>query len=151
MADSLELRVRRLEDRAAIEELQANYCHAIDKVIPELFEKLWTSDAVWEFPPPMGRYEGLDRIMAVHGELGIQSPRTHHVTCDIVFLSLSDDEAVTRSDCVAQAGPPTGPLGAVGYADYQDRIKKVDGVWKFTERIARVYTEVIIKPNEVLA
>ena len=150
MGDELQDRIRALEDRTAIGELFSNYCHSVDFAVREVFEPLWLPDAVWAFPAPMRAYEGIDEIMGAWEEITRQTPRNHHVTCDTVLLSLTPDEAVARSGCVVQPGPPEGLMPPLMFAGFDDNLRKVNGTWKFARRSVRVYGDVVLEITEAL-
>lgn len=69
-ADTLEARVRRLEDLEAIRDLMARYAFHINKgwngkqVHPDAMPQIFTADATWESAAMGLRAEGLDQITA---------------------------------------------------------------------------------------
>ncbi len=78
-----------------------------------------------------GQYEPV--ILYPNAESG-SSPRTRHALGNIV-VDLSG--ATARARCtftVLQAIAP-GPLGAVLSGRYEDRFERVDGAWRFAERV----------------
>src|SRR5438445_712376 len=56
---TLEERIQVLEDREAIREVIANYCHGVDEHDQALFLSIWTEDAGYLIGEPLGDHHGL--------------------------------------------------------------------------------------------
>lgn len=143
-------RLRRLEDRLAIGELLADYNYALDRGLAAMFRSLWADDGVWEFQAPLGRYVGIERIMAAWSEIRAQTPDVHHLTADIVVVRLDDTEAEVRSDGLAQAGPGGGSERVTMFCHFEDRLRKIDGRWRFLERFVHFYADAVVEITDPL-
>jgi 3-phenylpropionate/cinnamic acid dioxygenase small subunit len=122
-----------LEDREEIRELYARYAHTIDNGHYEQWIDCFTEDGVFE-SPRFGRHagsEGLKRFTVVYQEsLGGAKP-LHHMTN--VTFSLSGDHA-DGSCYLAYYHCKEGKAALSAVAHYVDRLRKVDGEWKFSSR-----------------
>lgn len=99
MSETLEDRVRRLEQRTAIEELRAEYCYRIDDRDWDGFADLFTEDAFLSFGP-VGDFEGREEVrrFAEH-VVGARHPfLAHMIHNPKLDLDLDgDDETATGS------------------------------------------------------
>jgi hypothetical protein len=114
-----------------IQNLLAEYCHAVDEGRFDDFERLFTGDAVVTARLAGATYRGPAEIRSF---LEGQPPamRGLHVTVnpDIV---IDGDDATVRADffvLVPRAGATV--IGAWGW--YRDRLTRQDGRWRFRER-----------------
>jgi hypothetical protein len=86
-----------------------------------------------------GRYEGAAAVRAVLGTLvklhDDGTPRTKHVTTNLVVDFPSRDEATARSYFTVLQATPAIPLQAIVAGRYHDRFVRADGVWRFADRL----------------
>src|SRR3954454_12939932 len=80
MSAELADRIRRLEDRAAIEELVVRYCTAIDDGDYAAMVDMYTADAT--FGAAVGAQEVVDHLRAIRRDYGrtIHVPEAHTIT-----------------------------------------------------------------------
>jgi hypothetical protein len=130
---SLEVRIRKLEDRAEIIELTARYCKYVTEAAKEKLVALYTSDGVFDRSNSNGTIaRGHAELLKTYGNSGPNAflPVIHnHV------IEFNGDEAA--GTCVVEspvrAGKPTGFVSR-----YEDRYRRVNGKWLFAER--KVFT-----------
>ena len=130
-------------DRAAIEDLMARYLFALDYNDMETFASMFTPDAVFDFA--RGRVEGLDTIVATVkafkeriGTIYVDEDGNpailRHVLAHTV-IRVEGDEAWTRAQWFEMANDGPGKSLKMGtFGIYEDRLRKVDGQWLFSER-----------------
>jgi len=130
-------------DRAAIEDLMARYLFALDYNDMETFATMFTQDAAFDFA--RGRVEGLDniietvkafkeRIGAVYVDEDGKPAILRHVLAHCA-IRIESDEAWTRAQWFEMANDGPGKSLKMGtFGIYEDRLRKVDGRWLFTER-----------------
>ena len=123
-----------LEDIEAIRQLVARYCHLADSVDVEPWLDCWTDDGVFDFGG--SRTVGRDELRALcEGSEAIYAvtPLRHVVTNVVIDV---DGDTATSSSYVqlfVVGQPPT----IMSTARYYDRLRRVDGRWRFSERIVR--------------
>jgi ketosteroid isomerase-like protein len=145
MSDSVEARLRRLEDREAIRELRANYCFLVDDGrFDELVEQRFAEDAACHFRAADGSrdvFQGRGRAELlpffagmVAGLLSRMSHTVHNHR-----ISLDGDEA--SGDCYFELTATEKATGedVVGAGRYVDRYRRVEGRWLFSERRADLF------------
>lgn len=125
------------DDRAAIAALIYGYADRLDAgdldgVAAYFTEATYRSDTG-------GRYDGAAAVRAVLGTLvklhDDGTPRTKHVTTNLVVDFPSRDEATARSYFTVLQGTPAIPLQAIVAGRYHDRFVRADGVWRFADRL----------------
>lgn len=62
------------------------------------------------------------------------TPRTRHFLANVIIEPQGEERAVVRSYVMVFQQTDTLPLQPVIGGDYLDRVEKVDGEWRFTER-----------------
>ena len=60
--------------------------------------------------------------------------RTKHVITNVI-IELDGDRASSRCYCTVIQGTETFPLQPIAAGRYFDRFEKVDGAWRFAERV----------------
>src|SRR5215204_1881112 len=110
LEDWVKERVKRLEDRFAIQDLVASYCNAIDGRDLARFVSLFTDDAV------MRHRDGV----------------TFHYPHAVTVTFLSNDEATGEVTGHAEMGVD-GQL-VLASIRYTDRYRRLDSAWSFAER-----------------
>jgi uncharacterized protein (TIGR02246 family) len=125
---TLEEKINALEDREAIRELTAEYCHCIAAGDGDAVTALFCDDGT--FVMGERRVRGTAELSKFYGALAENPPipfiQNHVIDnytpneaqgrCSVEIRMVQDGEAVT----------------AAGW--YQDRYRKVDATWKFSER-----------------
>jgi ketosteroid isomerase-like protein len=138
-------RLRRLEDREAIRELQATYCFLVDDGrFEELVERWFTEDARCDFHdaaavmPPFvstGRTEILAFFTGVVAVLLEDMCHTVHNQRIVIDGDAADGECYFE----LTAKHPATDEAVVGAGRYLDRYRRVDGGWRFSERAAHIF------------
>jgi ketosteroid isomerase-like protein len=139
---SLEQRLRALEDRNGIEELRATYCFLVDDgKFDELVERCFTDDARCDFRDARGAIAplvstGHTEIRAFFGQVvaALLGDMSHTVHNHRIVV----DGDTARGECYFEltATSPATNEAVVGAGRYLDRYRRVDGVWRFAERVA---------------
>jgi hypothetical protein len=144
MARAPEDRLRALEDREAIRELQATYCYLVDDGrFDELVEHHFAEDARCDFRL-IG--SGLDPILAegrepvraffTQGVAALLRDMSH--TTHNHRLSIEGDRASGESYFELTAIDATTGEAVVGGGRYIDRYRRQAGAWTFEERRAEI-------------
>ena len=114
-----------------IQNLLAEYCHAVDEGRFDDFERLFTDDAIVTARLAGATYRGPSEIRSfLEGQP--PSMRGLHITVnpDIV---VDGDDATVRADFVVLV-PRAGATVVGAWGWYRDRLKRQDGRWQFQER-----------------
>lgn len=121
------------EDRLAIAEIVARYCHIIDLGRWDQLPALCTSDCRLDFGNVMGVFEGTDGVRRFADMLGGIGLFMRHYTTNLV---LEGDGERARGECyvLAITGPPGSSHQTTGR--YEDEFVKVDGRWRLRVRRA---------------
>jgi hypothetical protein len=120
------------EDRVAIAEIMAAYCHAIDRGRWDDLPGLFTDDCRLDFGDVMGVYEGQDGIRRFADTLkGIGLFMRHYLTNVVLH---GDGERARESYVLAITGPPGGSSQTTGI--YEDELVKAGGRWRIRVRRA---------------
>jgi len=145
MEGALARRVQRLEDRAAICELQATYCFLVDDGrFDELVDEWFTADARCDFRDARGTISP----MVSTGRAEIRAFFTQvvasllHDMCHTVHnqrIVIDGDTASGECYFEVTAGHPLTGDAVVGAGRYIDRYRRGDGVWRFAERTALIF------------
>ncbi|MBO9668971.1 MAG: nuclear transport factor 2 family protein [Sphingobium sp.] len=132
------------EDRAAIEQLEAEYLFAMDWGDAESYANCFAPDGVLEWArgravgpaeirEEVGRFKAL--IAQVYGTDGQGRPvrLRHFITNQVLYIH--GDTAKGRAYWFEFANnSPDGMPVAGSYGHYEDDLRKVDGQWKFVRR-----------------
>jgi uncharacterized protein (TIGR02246 family) len=133
-----ENQLRVLEDREAIKEVIANYCHGVDKRDRQLFLGLWAEDAEWLIGDPFGDFKGRDQIADVLEQIWQALPTSEHFTTNVV-IDVLGDEAEALSDVFCTATDSSGRAIMIA-ATYRDRlVRERDGKWRFKVRRVKIH------------
>ena len=129
----IEVRIRRLEDRAEIIELTARYCRYVTEAAKEKVAALYTSDGVFDRSNASSTIaRGRAELLETYGNSG---PNAYLPVIHNHVIELNGDEAT--GTCVVEspvrAGKPTGFVSR-----YEDKYRRVNGKWLFAER--KVFT-----------
>jgi hypothetical protein len=130
---SLEQRVQRLEDRAAIAELRAAYCYRIDDGDWEGWLDLFSPDATVDFGL-LGTYKGREELQAFtdRDDASLFSAHMAHNP----VLEVDGDEANGKWYFEV---PLVFADGEAGWAQgrYRERYRRIEREWKFARLKAR--------------
>ncbi|MEE8601502.1 nuclear transport factor 2 family protein [Euzebya tangerina] len=134
----LEARVRRLEDRAALQELAARYAMAVDDRDWDAVEAMYTQDAV--FDSVEGRIEGREPVVAYYRHRTDMFGATYHYPHSQV-LEFGDDGTATgvvAAHAELAIGEETVMI-ALRYNDTYVFSAEGDGEarWRFRERVVQ--------------
>jgi ketosteroid isomerase-like protein len=131
---SVEKRLRRLEDRFAIEELIARYGLVMDDRDMEAMPGLFTEDVRILSRDGVMDARGRDAAIALYrGRFAVLGPSNHFTHDRIIRFGDDPDEAtgiVLSHAEMQRKGEPM--LAAIRYAD---RYRREDGAWRFAERL----------------
>ncbi len=123
------------DDRIAIAELFARYCHSVDHGDTAGWLDLFTPDAVWEVAGVM-RFEGREQVGAMPGivaEHGGGKWR-HQITNITVDAGDDADVAqVTAYGLVTDWGKEGKPTS---FSDYAITLSRIDGSWRIRTLVA---------------
>lgn len=132
MAKTVEQRVQELEDRDQIKELTARYCWHVAHGEGEAVAALFADDGVLEvtdgsFKPVKGRDELLKfyRTSVNQPEMAIPFIQNH-------IIQVNGDEAEGTCGIEARFTRNGESVTAAGY--YEDRYRRENGKWRFTQR-----------------
>jgi uncharacterized protein (TIGR02246 family) len=116
------------DDIVAIQQLYAGFCNTLDDGEAEAFAECFTADGTFGGvgTPVQGR-EALRQFA-----LDLVGKNIRHVATG-VYVQGDGDDAVGRAYLVAYRGTRPAKLLATGR--YRDRIRRVDGTWRFAERV----------------
>ena len=125
------------EDRLAIHEVLAAYCHAIDFGRWDNFPSLFTDDCRLDFGSVMGVFEGRDGIARFVDMMRGLGLLMRHYTTNVV-VSGDGGRARAESYVLAVTGPPGSSHQTTGR--YEDELVKRDGRWHLRVRRALLDT-----------
>ena len=124
---------RTLEDKDAIRELIAQYCHALDAGRFAEVAALFAPDGEWT--TDYGQAQGPAAIEALlRGNVPVKGEgpqRKHFVTNTVV--TVEGDAAHSRSDYLIIRESAAGLIPVMG-GTYRDRFRRIDGAWRFGRR-----------------
>jgi SnoaL-like domain len=118
------------QDIVEIQQLLALYGHAADSPSQDLFEKVFSRDAVFRSGATGLSYEGLAAIQAWFAQGKPPHPPAHQTTN--VYAYVDGDTVRVKSKFLA-INPRTG-LPRVG--DYNDVLVKTHDGWRIRERVS---------------
>ncbi len=133
---SLEVRIQAIEDRIAIVELTASYCHMARTGNAEGMVDLFCEDGVMEVGDNVEK--GRERLLAMYREtfaelLPIPCVHNHSV-------SLDGDDATGRCSVEVRMVRNGEAITAAGH--YEDIFRRVGPEWKFAHRNLILYHQV---------
>ena len=126
-----------LDDRAAIADLLAGYCHAIDASRADLCIRLFAEDAVLE--TPVGCAEGRDAILAWMEERLAERDGAYqvgHALLNPLYAPLGPDHVRVRSKLLytRQAIGVLGGAELIGTGVQEDEVVRTAEGWRFQRR-----------------
>ncbi len=150
--DSIENRVRRLEDERAIQRLIYNYGFAVDNKRQELWVDIFTEDAVLVFKPEPGIIPAdsaigkmIERPITGRKQLAewlaklpqFPGPPMKHATVNTI-ITLHGDEAAADTNLIHFMDRGGTPV-LLSTGRYMDKFRRcADGQWRIAERIAHM-------------
>ncbi|MBN1238053.1 MAG: nuclear transport factor 2 family protein [Gammaproteobacteria bacterium] len=150
--DSLEDRLRAVEDHLAIEQLLMRYAAALNTDDADTYVSLFTPDATFELkrqadePPFLGPFEGREALRKQwFPDAPVSSDPTafgpmRHVTTNYE-IDVEGDTATVRAFFIevvsngANTPPGSNPPTIHAMGRYEDELVKVDGRWYFAKRV----------------
>ena len=151
--DSIEDRLRAVEDHLAIEQLLMRYAAALNTDDADTYVSLFTPDATFELkrqadePPFLGPFEGRDALRkqwfpdapaSTSDATGFGPMR--HVTTNYE-IDVEGDTATVRAFFIevvsngANTPPGSNPPTIHAMGRYEDELVKADGRWYFSKRV----------------
>lgn len=130
VTESLEQRVRRLEDRFAINDLVVQYATLLDDAQWDALGELFTTDGVFASPnsTTTGRAAVIENFKVKHAPF----PATWHDPHGIAVEFDDDDHA--RGTVIGYAELASPDASVVTSIRYQDDYRREDGRWRFAKR-----------------
>lgn len=130
--------VKRLRDRAAIEDTILRYANALDRLVLEPDDatelaSCFSHDVVAEYGKQV--LHGSDELIGMLRGAAVYERTTHH-TGNISMEFTGPDRAIARSSCIAYicgADPETDELIIRGVR-YRDELREIDERWVITAR-----------------
>lgn len=121
------------DDKDAIREVMARYCHAIDACRFADVAGLFAEDGEWitNYGRAKGRGEIEALITSVVPKPGEGPQRKHYITN--ILIELDGDRAKTASDYLVVRESENGLLPVMG-GRYHDAFVKRDGKWMFARK-----------------
>lgn len=132
---SVEARLARLEARAEIEELRANYCYHVDDGNGEAFASLFAEDAVLDFGSA-GTYAGHEELREF---VGSAVPDHYEFIVHMVHNPVVevDGDAATGRWYFEAPATTTGGTAVWIQGRYDDEYVRAEGEWLFAAVTAR--------------
>jgi hypothetical protein len=121
------------DDRFAIVEIMAAYCHAIDLGRWEGFPDLFTEDCRLDFGSLMGVFEGTAGVRRFAETMQRIGLFMRHYTTNVIVQG-NGESARAESYVLAITGPPGSSSQTTGR--YEDEFVKVGGRWRIRVRRA---------------
>src|SRR5207245_810010 len=121
------------DDRLAIHEILATYCHALDLGRWEEFAGLFTDDCRLDFGSLMGVYEGREGVRRFSERIQSLGLFMRHYTTNVVVRG-DGERARAESYVLAVTGAPGTSMQTTGR--YEDELGKVSGRWRLRVRRA---------------
>jgi uncharacterized protein (TIGR02246 family) len=122
-----------LEDKDAIRETMAAYCHALDACRFAEVASLFAEDGIWT--TDYGEAKGRDAIEEILGGIvpvkGEGPQRKHYITNIIIKVSGDSAESISDYLVVRESGPDLIPVMG---GTYKDQWVRQDGAWRFKRK-----------------
>jgi uncharacterized protein (TIGR02246 family) len=135
------------DEKDAIRELMARYCHALDACNFREVASLFAEDGEWttSYGRACGRAQIESFLTNVVPKPGEGPQRKHYITNIIVTLA-GEDRATARSDYLVIRESPGGLIPVMG-GTYLDIFAKRDGAWQFARKCRRHGVETSGQPR----
>jgi uncharacterized protein (TIGR02246 family) len=125
-------RLEKLEARAAIGELMADYAHGCDEKDADRFMRIWHEDAVYDLGGSFGVATGHEEIRPKLSEIWELSPETRHWITDVTVDFSAPERATGNAHtiCFVQTADGTELFCSAWYDNvYESR----EGTWRMAE------------------
>jgi 3-phenylpropionate/cinnamic acid dioxygenase small subunit len=122
------------EDRESVRELYARYAHTIDEGHFEEWAACFTEDGVFE-EKELGRFAGREALIAMAQDFraGLDGAQQRHII-DNVSFQLEGDRGVGTCNLTHHV-TRGGLTELTGVGVYHDKLRKVNGQWRFESRL----------------
>jgi len=134
--DELRRRLDRLESRAAVDALMANYAFGSDRREIERLLAVFHADAVYAVGAPFGTSTGHAAIAATVRTMWSGAEETHHWITNVVVDELEGDHAMADAHALVYVRTAAGPEGFLSAA-YRVACERRDGAWRVAEMTVR--------------
>lgn len=130
-------RLKRLEDRLAIQDLNTAFCDYLDNNQVDKLVALFSEDTYYQHGSRIS--EGREAVRALFGKRS-ETPRTaRHMYTGLSVEFTGEDTAIGHSVCMTFAKdglPPIKPAAPFLVADFfDDYAREADGQWRIKRRI----------------
>jgi uncharacterized protein (TIGR02246 family) len=125
-------RLEKLEARAAIGELMADYAHGCDEQDAERFMRIWHDDALYDLGGGFGSATGHEEIRAKLAEIWELSPETRHWITDVTVDFAGADKATGNAHTLCFVNNAEGQELFCS-AWYDNVYERRDGAWRIAE------------------
>jgi uncharacterized protein (TIGR02246 family) len=122
-----------LEDKDAIREVMAAYCHALDAGRFADVASLFADDGVWttDYGEAKGRGEIEHLLRSIVPMKGEGPQRKHYITNIIIKVNGDSAESISDYLVVRESGPDLIPVMG---GTYKDKWVRQDGTWRFKRK-----------------
>jgi ketosteroid isomerase-like protein len=136
MGETIEQRLRRLEDRAAIDELIARYGFTIDDRDLPAITDLFTEDAAVRSADGVMNAKGLEAVIEqFHGRFAALGPSNHFTHDRVITFDEADPDRAT-GQLISHAEMTRNGRACLAAIRYTDEFRRCpDGRWRFRERV----------------
>jgi hypothetical protein len=135
MSASLEDRVRRIEDRAEIQELAVLYGFVMDERYEPGIRQLFCEDATLRSEDGVFAAKGIEEIVTTYlGRFAALGPTNHFSHGHVVKLDPADPDRATGLLASHAEVSRDGKAMQVALR-YKDTYRRVDGRWRFADRL----------------
>ena len=141
MAKSLEQKVQELADREEIKELTAKYCWHVQHSEGESIARLFTDDGVLD-APGMQAVKGMPALLKFYGAITPAESPVPFIHNHIIEFD-GDNEA--HGTCTIDARFTRKGESLLGAGWYNDKYRRVNGKWRFAERLVHFHHNVPLK------
>ncbi len=118
------------DDKVEIQELTARYANAMDDTDLDAWMATWHGNGLWK--GGLGEFQGTDKLKELFAALGDSIKNRRHVMTNFVIKG-EDNRAEQR--CYMLVFDRVNEARLIASGVYTDRLIKVDGKWKFLERL----------------
>lgn len=133
-----------IEDRIAIRELMDTHAHGVMNKDADIWGSIWAEDAQWELPeyPDLGVFTGKDVIVSGWVE-SMKHYGLDNCTKPMIYfmqpgsIEVDGDEASAVAYTIEIFDDPVTGKRTRTTGRYDDKLRRIDGAWKFTYRAYR--------------
>jgi 3-phenylpropionate/cinnamic acid dioxygenase small subunit len=118
------------DDRTAIQNLAGRYSHALDLGDAEAWVEVFTDDGVMEMAEQGYQITG-DALRALPSGRDPSQPASRHIPSTFVIEGDGDEATMRSYVTVVRVGDPAS---IVFQGRYEDRLRRVAGVWRIAHR-----------------